>query len=79
MTYFNYHALVKNLIISGHCERAELTHRHNQISPALVLYFNNHKPMPIRKESFEKYLFMLKFYEIPIVDNIHHNAILDKK
>ena len=77
--YYNYHARAKQLIESGHLIKMEIVKRWNAISPALVLYFDNHKPMPIRKESFEKYLFLLMFYEIPVVDNLHLTAILDKK
>lgn len=66
MTYYNYHAIAMNLIKSNHCIRAELKEKHNQISPALVLYFNNHPPMPIQFNSFERYFEVLNLYNIPI-------------
>lgn len=70
MSYYNYHAVATNLIKTGHCTHTILKEKHNKISPALVLYFNNHPPMPIRKESFEKYIFLLKFYDIPILNQV---------
>lgn len=73
MGYFNYHAVATNLIKSGHCKKAELKEKHNHISPALILIFDNHKSMPIRPESFDKYFTLLKFFEIPII------SIVDKK
>lgn len=39
---------------------------YNKISPALVLYFDNHKPMPIREKHFVTYTTLLNFYEVPI-------------
>ena len=49
MAYYNYHAQATKLIETGHCKEGELVNQHNQISPALVLYFDNHNPMPIRQ------------------------------
>ena len=46
---FNYHNTVKKLIKEGHFVRFEIMERWNAISPALVLFFDNHKPMPIRQ------------------------------
>ena len=73
MTYYNYHAVAMNLIRSGHCIKAELKEKQNHISPALLLFFDNHKPMPIRQESFGKYFELLKFYKIPIFSLINKN------
>ena len=70
MSYYNYHAVIFNLIKSGHCTMGKFKKSHNSISPALVLYFDNHKPMPIRQESFEKYTSILSFYEIPIFNDL---------
>lgn len=66
MGYYNYHATAMNLIKSGHCKIAIFQSSHNAISPALVLVFDNHNPMPIRKESFEKYLIILKTFNVKI-------------
>ena len=48
MVYYNYHAIAKNLISSGHCIGATQFKRYKHIYPALVLYFDNHRPFCIR-------------------------------
>ena len=53
--YFNYHGKIKHLIKEGHLIDYQVMERWNSITPALVLYFDNHKPMPIRKHRWEKY------------------------
>lgn len=59
MGYFNYHAQAKKLIREGHLTHYEFHDRWNAISPALVLYFDNHLPMPIREERWSEYLKLL--------------------
>ena len=56
MSYYNYHAKAKQLIAEGHLIRTEFVERWNGISPALVLYFDNHRPMPIREYRWDEYL-----------------------
>ena len=60
--YFNYHATAKNLIKSGKLKNWYFTEKHNSISPALVLIFDDakHPVMPIRFEKWNKYLPLLK-------------------
>lgn len=58
--YFNYHAKAKRLITEGHLVRYELVDNYNGIAPALVLYFDNEKPMPIREHKWCEYLNLLK-------------------
>ena len=58
--YFNYHAKAKQLIREGHLIKSEIVDKWNNISPALVLFFDNHKPMPIRKYRWDDYI---DFYE----------------
>ena len=53
--YYNYHAKAKQLISENHLQRFEIVNRWNSISPALVLYFDNHKPMPIREYRWDEY------------------------
>lgn len=53
--YYNYHAKAKKLIADGHLIDYKVVEKWNNISPALVLYFDNHKPMPIRKYKFDDY------------------------
>ena len=55
MAYFNYHAKAKRLIAEGHLINYEIVENWNGISPALVLYFDNNRPMPIRKDRFKEY------------------------
>lgn len=76
MSYYNYHGNAINLIKNGHCEKAEIVQNYNNISPALILYFNNHKPMPIRQERFEQYMVLLKYFDVPTLIN---NQSVDKK
>ena len=59
MGYFNYHAKAKNLIKSGHLIDYKIVDNWNNISPALVLFFDNNKPMPIRDYRFAEYIELL--------------------
>lgn len=59
MGYFNYHAQAKKLIMEGHLTHYEIVDRWNAIAPALVLFFDNHIPMPIREERWSEYLAIL--------------------
>lgn len=64
MSYYNYHAKAKQLIKEGHLVKMEIVKRWNVISPALVLYFDNYRPMPIREYRWDEYLkFGRKEYE----------------
>lgn len=58
--YFNYHAKAKKLIKQGDLSYYTIVENYNGIKPALVLYFKNHKPMPIRQNHFEEYLKLLE-------------------
>jgi len=55
MTYFNYHAKAKNLIKNGHCIAVTIFKEYHHIRPALVLYFSNNKPIPIREYMWKDY------------------------
>lgn len=66
MSYFNYHAKVKNLIKTGHCVKAEIVEKHNNISPALIIYFDNNIPMPIREQRFNEYFELLEQHKVKI-------------
>lgn len=57
--YYNYHAQAKKLIQTGHLTYYEFMERWNHIAPALVLFFDNHQPMPIREERWSEYLLIL--------------------
>jgi len=58
--YYNYHAKATNLIKQGHLIKYEIVSAWNNISPALVLYFDNYKPMPIRQEKWQMYFELFK-------------------
>ena len=66
--YFNYHAQAKKLIQQNHLVEYQIVENWNGISPALILFFDNHKPMPIRQKRWEEYL--------PLLNNF--NQIYDK-
>lgn len=57
MAYFNYHATAKRLILEDKLIYYYYTKKHNKISPALVLVFDDlrHSIMPIRKERWGEY------------------------
>lgn len=61
MPYYNYHATVRQLIKEDKLIAWYFTERHNQISPALVLMFNDHAHpiMPIREYRWPEYLPLL--------------------
>ena len=61
--YYNYHATAKNLIKQGNLINYKIFDKWNNISPALVLFFENHKPMPIRKEKWQMYFEIIKTYQ----------------
>lgn len=66
--YFNYHAQAKMLIKQNHLVKYQIVKNWNDLSPALVLFFDNHKPMPIRQKRWGEYL--------PLLNNF--NQIYDK-
>ena len=71
MSYYNYHGVAKKLIACGHCTHAIIKRKHNSISPALVLYFDNHKPMPIREKCFNEYLTLLKYFDVVVMNQLN--------
>ncbi len=62
MGYFNYHATAKKLIKDKKLISYHIVDRYKNISPALVLIFNDdtHPIMPIRKDRFEEYLTLIE-------------------
>lgn len=59
MSYYSYHNKAKGLIQSGHLVQFEIVANWNGIRPALVLYFDNHRPMPIREYRWDEYFPLL--------------------
>lgn len=66
--YYNYHARAKALIKNGNCIGATIFDRYHHIYPALVLYFDNHKPIPIREYMWDDYLPLLSELDITVND-----------
>ena len=60
--YYNYHAQIKKLILSGRLTGYKFVDDYNGIRPALVLYFDDHRPMPIRSYRWEEYTELLMMY-----------------
>ena len=54
--YYNYHAAAKRLIGEGHLLKYEIVPFYNGIADCLLLYFDNHKIMPIRNYRIAEYL-----------------------
>lgn len=61
--------MAKRLIKEGHCISANIFNRYHHIHPALVLYFDNHKPMPIREYMWKDYTGLLKAKNIKIINS----------
>jgi hypothetical protein len=53
--YFNYHAKIKTLLKEGHLTGHKIVDNWNGIRPALVLYFDNNRPMPVREYRWHEY------------------------
>ena len=60
--YYNYHAQIKKLILSGRLTGYKFVDDYNGIRPALVLYFDGHRPMPIRSYRWPEYIELLMMY-----------------
>ena len=62
MHYFNYHAKAKLLIKQGKLIHYEIKDKYKNISPELVLYFDDarHPIMPIREQHFGEYLELIE-------------------
>ena len=74
--YYNYHAIAKRLLTSGHCLAVSIFKQYRHIYPALVLYFDNHSPIPIRKYRWNEYLPLIKEQNLTI-NNVDGLSFLD--
>ena len=72
MPYYNYHAIAKRLINENHLIAVTVFSEYKNIRPALVLYFHNHRPIPIRDYMWDEYLDKIRDKKIEIIneDNI---------
>lgn len=62
MSYYNYHAECQKLIKSNHLIGVTYYKKYNHIMPAMVLYFDVHKPMPIREYKWNEYENLIKTF-----------------
>lgn len=62
--YFNYHAKVQNKIRNGEAICFEILENYHNISPCLLIHFEDESSMPIRQHKFEEYLFLLAKYGV---------------
>ena len=62
--YYNYHATVKKLINEGKLKKYYIVEKYNNISPALILEFDDekHPIMPIRQYRWDEYWKLLTLY-----------------
>ncbi|MBO7389949.1 MAG: thermostable hemolysin delta-VPH [Clostridia bacterium] len=54
--YYNYHAVLRRLIREGKLIDFKRVEKWGNIAPAFVLFFEGHRPMPIREERVPEYL-----------------------
>ena len=61
MGYFNYNATAKKLISEGKLVKHYFLKDYNNISPALILIFDDikHPVMPIRQHRWDEYLSLI--------------------
>lgn len=57
--YFNYHAKAKNLIKNGELIDYKIVEKYNNISPALLLIFDE-LIMPIRQHRWQEYFDLIE-------------------
>lgn len=68
MAYFNYHAKAKNLIKTNHLMAVTIFDEYHHIYPAMVLYFDVSKPIPIREYMWIDYLSLIKQTNVKVTD-----------
>ncbi len=74
MPYYNYHAIAKKLIENNHLIAVSIFPEYKNIRPAMVLYFDNHRPIPIREYMWDDYLDKIHNKKIEIINE--HNIPL---
>ncbi|MBQ7308378.1 MAG: thermostable hemolysin delta-VPH [Clostridia bacterium] len=68
--YYNYHSKIKQLIKNGHFLSFEFFEKWNKVNNCYVLFFDNHKPMPVRDYRWQEYLEFFKENNIELFKNI---------
>lgn len=79
MSYYSYHSMAKKLISDGHLLKYEIVDDWNGIKPALVFYFDNHRPMPVRDKKWDEYWEMLNREEEIRIKNTENEKIRDRE
>lgn len=74
MPYYNYHAIAKKMIENNHLIAVSVFPEYKNIRPAMVLYFDNHRPIPIREYMWDDYLDKIHNKKIEIINE--HNIPL---
>lgn len=69
MSYYNYHAVIKKLILGQNLIAVSIFKEYHNIKPAMVLYFDNHKPMPLREYKWREYEELILKSGIKIIDH----------
>lgn len=59
MGYYNYHAAVRKALTYEKLIKVEIVESYHNISPCMVLYFQSHRPMPIREHKWEEYIALI--------------------
>lgn len=68
MAYFNFHAKAKKLIALNHLLAVTIFDSYHHIYPAMVLYFDISKPIPIREYRWAEYMSLIKQANVQIQD-----------
>lgn len=68
MAYFNYHAKAKKLILENQLTGYEFVDNYHNIKPALVLYFKNNPPIPIRSYRWNEYIDILMLQSDKLIE-----------
>lgn len=68
MPYYNYHAIAKKMIENNHLIAVSIFPEYKNIRPAMVLYFDNHRPIPIREYMWDDYLDKIHNKKIEIIN-----------
>ena len=78
MSYYNYHAKIKKLIMEGELEGYKFVDDYHGIRPALVLYFKNNRPMPIRDYRWEEYIPLLMMQNDIVFEDDNNSKNINK-
>ena len=73
MVYFNYHAKIKRLLSENKFLRCEIVESYNDISPAMLIYFDGEKnPYPVRTHMWKEYVHLIGLDRIENIEDYFH-------